>query len=186
MSGGRPVPGGSPMSGGWPAFRGSHISGHCWDLSGPVLYFPVRHHSPVCSFHLLRAVEAYGPDCILVEGPQNARHLIPVLIHPETKPPVALYYSYQDKTGIVSPEKGTYKCYYPFLSCSPELAALKAAAERKVPADFIDLPTRRFWPRRGKTECAAGGGEADLQRRLSAGQKPVCLHALYADRHAGF
>ena len=61
--------------------------GTAWDLSGPVLYFPVRHHSPVCSFHLLRAVEAYGPDCILVEGPQNARHLIPVLIHPETKPP---------------------------------------------------------------------------------------------------
>ena len=133
--------------------------GTAWDLSGPVLYFPVRHHSPVCSFHLLRAVEAYGPDCILVEGPQNARHLIPVLIHPETKPPVALYYSYQDKTGIVSPEKGTYKCYYPFLSCSPELAALKAAAERKVPADFIDLPYKEILAAAGENRSVRREGE---------------------------
>ena len=81
--------------------------GTVYDLSRPVLYFPVRHHSPVCSFQLKRTIEAYGPDCILIEGPQNAEHLIPVLTHPDTRPPLALYYAYQDKEGIISQEKRT-------------------------------------------------------------------------------
>ena len=86
-----------------------------YDLTGGVLYFPVRHHSPVCSFHLQKAIEAYRPDCILIEGPENAQHLIPVLTHEETQPPLALYYAYQDKTGLISEKKEDYKCYYPFL-----------------------------------------------------------------------
>lgn len=116
------------------------IPGTEYDLDGPVLYFPVRHHSPVCSWHLKKAVEAYRPDCILIEGPKNAEHLIPVLVHEDTKPPLALYYAYQDKEGLISPGKEDYKCYYPFLSCSPELVALKEADRRKIPAEFIDLP----------------------------------------------
>ena len=115
-----------------------------YDLASPILYFPVRHHSPVCAFHLKKAIEAYGPDCILVEGPENAAGLIPVLVHPETKAPAALYYSYKDKEGIVSREKGEYKCYYPFLDCSAELVALREPAERNIPAAFIDLPYREI------------------------------------------
>ena len=115
-------------------------SGTEYDLRSSVLYFPIRHHSPVCSFHLKRAVEAYGPDCILIEGPSNAQHLIPVLVHEDTKPPLALYYAYQDKGGLISPEKEDYKCYYPFLACSPELTALREAKKRGIDAKFIDLP----------------------------------------------
>ena len=111
-----------------------------YDLTGGVLYFPVRHHSPVCSFHLQKAIEAYRPDCILIEGPENAQHLIPVLTHEETQPPLALYYAYQDKTGLISEKKEDYKCYYPFLDCSPELTALKEADRKGIPARFIDLP----------------------------------------------
>lgn len=114
--------------------------GTVYDLSRPVLYFPVRHHSPVCSFQLKRTIEAYGPDCILIEGPQNAEHLIPVLTHPDTRPPLALYYAYQDKEGIISQEKKDYKCYYPFLDCSPELVALREAKKRGIRAEFMDLP----------------------------------------------
>lgn len=110
------------------------------DRGKPVLYFPVRHHSPVCSFHLKKAVEAYAPDCILVEGPINAEKLIPVLVSPETKAPVALYYFYKDVPGLVSEEKEDYRCYYPFLDASPELTALREAAGRGIPAHFIDLP----------------------------------------------
>ena len=111
-----------------------------YDLSFGILYFPIRHHSPVCSFHLQRAVEEYQPDCILIEGPQNAGHLIPVLVHEDTQPPLALYYAYRDKEGLVSPKKEDYKCYYPFLSCSPELIALREADRKRVHAEFIDLP----------------------------------------------
>ena len=111
-----------------------------YDLSGPVLYFPIRHHSPVCSYHLQKAAEAYRPDCILIEGPGNAEPLIPILIHEDTKPPLALYYAYQDKEGLISPDREDYKCYYPFLACSPELTALKEADRRGIHVEFMDLP----------------------------------------------
>ena len=134
----------NPMSGrkkaGEPETEAVICPGTEYDLSSGILYFPIRHHSPVCSFHLQRAVEEYQPDCILIEGPQNAGHLIPVLVHEDTQPPLALYYAYRDKEGLVSPKKEDYKCYYPFLSCSPELIALREADRKRVHAEFIDLP----------------------------------------------
>ncbi len=111
-----------------------------YDLDSPVLYFPVRHHSPACAYHLKQAMDAYHPDCILIEGPQNAEEQISVLSDKETKAPIALYYFYKDKKGLLSEEKEDYKCYYPFLDCSPELVALREAKEREIPAHFIDLP----------------------------------------------
>lgn len=111
-----------------------------YDVGRPVLYFPVRHHSPACAFHLKRAIDAYAPDCILIEGPQNAQDMVPVLTHEDTKAPIALYYFFKDQKGLLSEEKEDYKCYYPFLDYSPELVALRAAKERNIPALFIDLP----------------------------------------------
>lgn len=115
-----------------------------FSLEAPVLYYPVRHHSPACAWHLERVVERYEPDCILVEGPENANDLIPILTHPDTKAPVALYYAYRDEAGLLAREEGTEpescRCYYPFLDHSPELAALRAAAARGIPGRFIDLP----------------------------------------------
>lgn len=113
-----------------------------FSLDAPVLYYPVRHHSPACAWHLEQVIARYVPDCILVEGPENANHLIPVLTHPDTKAPVALYYAYRDSAGLLDSERGeeTFRCYYPFLDHSPELAALRAAAALGIPARFIDLP----------------------------------------------
>ena len=111
-----------------------------YDLTGPVLYFPVRHHSPACAYHLTKAIADYEPDCILIEGPENAKEMIPSLVHKDTRAPIALYYYYKDSKGLLSEEKEDYKCYYPFLDCSPELAALREAKKREIPADFIDLP----------------------------------------------
>lgn len=115
-----------------------------FSLDAPVLYYPVRHHSPACAWHLERIIQRYAPDCILVEGPENANDLIPVLVHPDTKTPIALFYAYRDEAGLLSQEEGkepaSYRCYYPFLDHSPELAALRSAAAQGIPARFIDLP----------------------------------------------
>ena len=112
-----------------------------FDLDGPVLYFPIRHHSPVCSWHLERTIEAYRPDCILVEGPENANDLTELLTDPETAAPVAFYYACRDEGQHLSDdaEPGFYRCWYPFLDTSPELVALRAARERGIPGQFIDL-----------------------------------------------
>lgn len=111
-----------------------------FSLDDPVLLYPVRHHSPACAWHLERIMDRYKPDCILVEGPENANDLIPVLTDPETRAPVALYYACRDEEGLLSPERETCRCYYPFLEQSPELAALRFAAKRGIPGRFIDLP----------------------------------------------
>ncbi len=111
-----------------------------YDLSRPILYFPIRHHSPACAWHLKKAVAAYEADCILIEGPENAQEQIRVLAHPETKAPVALYYFYKDSKGLLSEDKEDYRCYYPFLDSSPELVAMREAEALGIPARFIDLP----------------------------------------------
>ena len=81
-------------------------------MEGPVLYFPIRHHSPVCAWHLEKAIEAYHPDCILVEGPENANELLEVLTDPQTKAPVAFYYACRDEGKHLSDEEEptTWRC----------------------------------------------------------------------------
>ena len=111
-----------------------------FDYSQPVLFFPVRHHSPACSYHLLQTIQAYQPDCILVEGPQNADRLIPVLTNDNTVLPVAFYYFYKDSGKYISEEGEDYKCYYPFLNTSPEYNALHFAVHNSIDCGFIDLP----------------------------------------------
>ena len=61
-----------------------------------IMFFPVRHHSPACSYHLLKTLDEYQPDCILIEGPENANHLISVMTEKETEAPFAIYYFYRD------------------------------------------------------------------------------------------
>lgn len=104
-----------------------------------IILLPVRHHSPACARHIQRMIEKRRPSMVLIEGPENANALIPVLVHPETQAPVAIYYSFSDKSGKITEEKGNYKCYYPFLDYSPELCALRTSTELGIPAEFIDL-----------------------------------------------
>ena len=110
------------------------------DFQNQVLFFPVRHHSPVCSYQLRKTIEAYQPEIILIEGAENANDLIPVLTDEKTKLPAAIYYFYKDKKKYVSEEAEDYHCYYPFLNASPEYTAMTEAKKRNIPAKFIDLP----------------------------------------------
>ncbi len=111
-----------------------------YDPKGRLMLFPVRHHSPVCAYQLRRAVEEFSPTVILIEGPENANDLIPVLTDESTTLPAAIYYFYKDKKKLVSDDGEDYKCYYPFLKSSPEFAAMAEGSRRGIPARFIDLP----------------------------------------------
>lgn len=101
---------------------------------------PIRHHSPACAFHVGKLIQSWKPSVILIEGPDSANSLIPVMVHSETKTPFAIYYSYHDTTEQISNDKGYYKCYYPFLDYSPELVALREGSRQEIPVAFIDLP----------------------------------------------
>lgn len=111
-----------------------------YDFNKNVVYFPIRHHSPICSHHLINVINEYNPDCILVEGIESANILFNIITDEDTKTPFAIYYSYNDKKGYVSKEKLNYKCYYPFLDYSPELVAFREGKRKNIPALFIDLP----------------------------------------------
>lgn len=120
-----------------------------------VCYFPIRHHSPACSFHLQKAIERFSPDCVLIEGPEDADHMIKYLQSDGVVPPVCIYSSYDDKNGdVLGGEGEKYRAYYPFLACSPEFAAIKTAARMGIPAHFIDMP----YPLQ-LTQFGARGGE---------------------------
>ncbi|MGO0061944.1 DUF5682 family protein [Brevibacillus fluminis] len=103
-----------------------------FDFAQQVVYFPIRHHSPACSYHLLQTIAAYQPQIILIEGPDNSNPIIDVLSHEDTKPPVSIYYAY-------SVEQHNYSCYFPLLAYSPEYVAMKEARRLGIPARFIDL-----------------------------------------------
>ena len=109
-----------------------------------IILLPVRHHSPACAWHIVRMIEKLKPDAVLIEGPENAGSLIPAMIHEETKAPFAVYYSYQDQAGEIGGGEEYYKCYYPFLDYSPELAALRTCRDLGIPGDFMDLPYREI------------------------------------------
>ena len=101
-------------------------------MSDTVRCFGIRHHGPGSARSLLRAFEAWAPDCVLVEGPPEADGLLGALASAELQPPVALLgYAADDPSLAV---------YHPFAVFSPEWQALAWAQRHGVPARFIDLP----------------------------------------------
>ncbi|ANF96678.1 DUF5682 family protein [Paenibacillus bovis] len=112
-----------------------------------VVHFPIRHHSPACSYHLLQVINDYQPQIILIEGPISGNALIPILADERTEAPVSLYYTYE-----TNEEKAAF--YFPLLDYSPEYAAIRQAAKLGIPAQFIDLNDRPL-PREKVTERPA-------------------------------
>ena len=101
-------------------------------MPAQVHIFGIRHHGPGLARSLRAALETLEPDCLLVEGPPDAEGVLPLLTHPEIKPPVALL--------IYAPEEPSRAVYYPFATYSPEWQALDYALKRSIPARFMDLP----------------------------------------------
>jgi hypothetical protein len=98
----------------------------------PYRVFGIRHHGPGCSRSLLTALEAMSPDCVLIEGPPDAEEILPLCIHAEMKPPVALF--------VYPPHQPGQAVFYPFSHFSPEWQALRYGLGRSTPVRFMDLP----------------------------------------------
>lgn len=118
-------------------------------LAEELYWFPVRHHSPAVARHLLAAIRERKPAVLFVEAPHDAVDLVPHLVDPKTKTPVALYGSYRDDdnvlglAGIASPSVDVppkFTSWYPMLPYSPEYVAMKEATKLGTKIVFIDLP----------------------------------------------
>lgn len=111
------------------------ISPPCFHDS--VVYLPIRHHSPACAFHVNQLILERKPALVLIEGPRDATHLIPYLLHKESKPPFAFYATFIDQeTNQPFLHHGAY---YPLSEYSPEFVAIQAAKAVSAEVRFIDL-----------------------------------------------
>ena len=164
-----------------------------------LVFFPIRHHSPACAWHVQQWILTHKPAAILLEAPADATALIPLLQHPQTQAPVALYTTYIDYPRLLRycdddnqaddppdcdrpsiPDSGnTYATepqrfagYYPFCDYSPELVALRAGAAVAAQLQFIDLP----FPQK----VIATQADPDARLRLRALQEESHLqHSAY-------
>src|SRR3954453_21181569 len=90
--------------------------------------FGVRQHGPGSARSVGRALKELRPDCVLVEGPPDADNLLPLLVHKEMKPHIALL--------VYAADKPSEAVYYPFAAFSPEWQAIHYALTSKVPVRF--------------------------------------------------
>jgi hypothetical protein len=94
--------------------------------------FGIRHHGPGSARSLRAALEQLLPDALLVEGPADGDPMLPLMLHPDLIPPVALL--------IYAPERPRLAAYYPFAEFSPEWQALRYGLREGIPTRFMDFP----------------------------------------------
>jgi hypothetical protein len=111
-----------------------------------VHFFPIRHHSPACSWHLGRLLRQVRPRAVLIEGPSDLTALIPCIVSERTRAPIAAFSTYIDKARRLKPPEGDksdlpprFAGYYPMCDYSPEWVALRIGTELGAKLRFIDL-----------------------------------------------
>ena len=97
-----------------------------------VVYFGIRHHGPGSARRLVRALDLLQPRQVLIEGPSDLSDLMPALVHPLARPPLALLAHAEDDPARAS--------FWPFEIYSPEYQAIRWAVSHGAALQFIDLP----------------------------------------------
>lgn len=93
--------------------------------------FGIRHHGPGSARSLRAALERLQPDALIIEGPPEANELLPLALHEEMVPPVALL--------IYARKNPSRAAYYPFTEHSPEWQAIQYGLRRQIPVRMMDL-----------------------------------------------
>lgn len=108
-------------------------------LDPPVVYLPIRHHSPACSYHVRAVIKEVSPSHVLVEGPPSFDDQLDLVLDPAAVMPLAIYsHSAFEGTGEED-ELNRHGSYFPLCDYSPELVALRAGREIGAELGFIDL-----------------------------------------------
>jgi hypothetical protein len=115
-----------------------------WSTTEPVVFFPVRHHSPTCARLVTQLIREVRPAAVLIEGPADFNPRMGELFL-DHEPPIAIY-SY-----FTTAEDERRGAFYPFFDFSPEWAALRAARDIGSTVEFIDLP----WTEVAPLDCTA-------------------------------
>ena len=111
-------------------------------LTEELYWLPVRHHSPAIAAQAATCIRERRPKIVFIEAPYEAQSMIEFLVDSKTRPPVAIYSSFRDDSAAAA-LGGTpprYSVWYPLVSYSPELIAMRTAKEVGAHAVFMDLP----------------------------------------------
>ena len=173
------------MGGTWKARKWLRLSRARSTSSQRIVYFPVRHHSPACAWHVGRLIRELRPESVLIEGPRDATPLLPLLTHGETRMPVAFYSTYVRKR----PGRHARSAMPPTIPCAssrPSWLPSERGLEVGAKVRFIDLtfPEKveaHQFDREEGADC--GGGRRACRRSLVLAQPPAA-GGLRADRLA--
>jgi len=103
-------------------------------LDGPVVWFPVRHHSPAAARLVRECIACVRPKAVLIEGPADFNPQFAEL-HRAHKLPVAVYSYVQFDDGRRA------GAFYPFCEYSPEWQAIETANTGK-PCMKLVVPSK--------------------------------------------
>jgi hypothetical protein len=156
--------------------------------SGPVRYFPIRHHSPACAVHVRRWIEEHRPASILIEGGLSYQPLIDALVDQRLECPVAIFTSFVDrgfKTWTEPPDSAKsrgprrFAAFYPLCDYSPELVALRCGHETGARLRFIDLDFAEITLIRERARSSPALPEG--MRIESLASDPHLMHSRYLE-----
>lgn len=102
------------------------------DVDADVVYFPVRHHSPISAVLVAELIDRMQPVAVLVEGPSDFNDQLDELLL-DHELPIAVYSYFRCADA-------RFGAYYPFCEYSPEWSALRCAKQKGIARRFIDLP----------------------------------------------
>lgn len=98
-----------------------------------IIFFPVRHHSPLCAALVESLIAQTKPAAVLIEGPSDYNDQLSELML-DHQLPIAIYSYFQTPDGKSS------GAYYPFCEYSPEWSAVRAARNVGAAVRLIDMP----------------------------------------------
>ncbi|WP_433248416.1 DUF5682 family protein [Actinomadura nitritigenes] len=109
--------------------------------AGRVEVFGIRHHGPGSARALRGALEEFGPDAVLIEGPPEADAIVELAGDPGMVPPVALLaYSPAGPPGGAAGKDDRKAAFWPFAEFSPEWQAIRYGLAAGAAVRFCDLP----------------------------------------------
>ena len=119
----------------------------------------VRHHGPGSAALVRAALDRLDPQVVLIEGAPEGDVLVPYVVRPGMKPPVAMLFHAEDDARAA--------IFAPFAEFSPEWQAMLWAASRQRPVHFID------WPAAVSLALMKMEAESDPDRTESPGVDPL-------------
>lgn len=132
--------------------------------------FGVRHLSPAAAWHLRQLLDRVRPKLVLIEGSDDADELIPHIVSPKSKLPIAIL--------AYTADAPVRTFVYPLATYSSEYQALVWCRENKAKARFMDLPASVFLGLMDRDDGTAVLEEEKTKEAEKKKEKPTLAQTL--------